>query len=100
MAIWPRADERPPRSVHVHQEPFFEAPPGNPGAIIALSLDGGFPGFGGAILFGALLGWGTAVLVRLGFKPMVAGIKRGEVLESLVERVAGCAQPEYLRPGN
>ena len=69
------------------------------GVFIALSIDVGFLGLGGALLLGALLGLGTALLVKLGFKPMVAGIERGEALERLVERVASYAQPEYERLG-
>ncbi|MCY4573650.1 MAG: hypothetical protein OXF01_12705 [Gemmatimonadetes bacterium] len=69
------------------------------GVFIALSIDGGFLGPGGALLFGALLGWGTALLLKLGFMPMLAGMKRSEGLETLVERVVNYTQPEYERLG-
>ncbi len=67
------------------------------GVFIALSIDGGFLGLGGAVLFGALFGWGIGMLIKLGVKRVTAGIERSDALERLVERVTGCARPEYER---
>lgn len=70
------------------------------GAFVAGSMGVGFLGLGGALVLGALLFVGTTLLfTRLGSSLMNPAIKYSEALESLVARVAGCVQPEYLRSG-
>ena len=69
------------------------------GAFVALSIDGGLVGLGGAVLFGALFGWGIGMLLKLGFKRVTARSEQSEALENLVERVAGYARQGYERLG-